>query len=46
MRVPEGMSGVGHIGNLHMGRGGLFLHNNGHMISRNDVLIVSSLPID
>ncbi len=41
MYVPEGMWMVGHMKSL-IGSGvGYFIHNDGHTIPRNDVLIVS-----
>ncbi len=47
MYVPEGMCMVGHTGNPSQGGGAsYFIHDEGHTIPRNDVLIVLSLLID
>ncbi len=47
MYVPEGMYIVRHTGNPSFrGGAGYFIQDDGHMIPRNDVLIVSSLPPD
>ncbi len=47
MYVIEGMCMIGHPGNLLWeGGAGYFMHNDGHITPRNDVLIVSSLPPD
>ncbi len=42
MYVPEGMCMVGHRKPLTGGGAGYFIHNDGNMILRNDVLIVLS----